>query len=183
MLTSIKSLYMHSEVCVRVNSTTTKPFEVTAGLRPGCSLSPILLLIYMDKIVKKSESCGRVKIGDCTVQRLIFADDLVLLDSTQNTLPPFVLTYLCESACSTLTAKYRSCISNIETVLRSTLTNIEPQLNLVCKSKQLHPSYHINVFAILLFVSNKLLNCKLVGIAGINSSDGRVSDLRAVDLG
>ena len=54
------------------------------GLRQGCSLSPIVFLIYMDRIVKKSESCGGVKIGDCTIQRLLFADDLVLLDSTQN---------------------------------------------------------------------------------------------------
>ena len=38
----------------------------------------------MDRIVKKTESCGRIKIGDCTLQRLLFADDLVLLDSTQN---------------------------------------------------------------------------------------------------
>ena len=75
---------MHSEICVRVNSATTKPFRVSVGLRQGCSLSPILFLIYMDKIVKKSESCGGVKIGECTVQRLLFADDLVLLDSTQN---------------------------------------------------------------------------------------------------
>ena len=54
------------------------------GLRQGCSLSPILFLIYMDRIVKNSASCGGVKIGDCTVQRLLFADDLVLLDSSQN---------------------------------------------------------------------------------------------------
>ena len=40
--------------------------------------------MYMDTIVKKSESCGGVKIGECTVPRLLFADDLVLLDSTQN---------------------------------------------------------------------------------------------------
>ena len=39
----------------------------------------------MDKIVEKSEFCdGGVKIGDCTVQHLLFADDLVLLDFTQN---------------------------------------------------------------------------------------------------
>ena len=38
----------------------------------------------MDRIVTKSESCGGVKVGDCTVQRLLFADDLVLLDSTQD---------------------------------------------------------------------------------------------------
>ena len=75
---------MHSEVCVRVNSATTKPFRVRVELRQGCSLSPILFHIHMDRIVKKSESCGGVKIGHCTVQRLLFADDLVLLDSTQN---------------------------------------------------------------------------------------------------
>ena len=84
LLTAIKSLYMHSEICVRVNSATTKPFRVSVGLRQGCSFSPILFLIYMDRIVKKSESCGGVMIGECTVQRLLFADDLVLLDSTQN---------------------------------------------------------------------------------------------------
>ena len=36
-----------------------------------------------DRIVRNSESCGVVKIGDCTVQRQLFADDLMLLDSTQ----------------------------------------------------------------------------------------------------
>ena len=81
---AIKSLYMHYEVCVCVNSATTKPLRVSVRLRQGYSLSPILFLIYMDRIVKKSESCGGVKIGECTVQRLLFADDLVLLDSTQN---------------------------------------------------------------------------------------------------
>ena len=83
-INAIKSLYMHSEVCVRVDSATTKLFRVSVGLRQGCSLSPILFLIYMDRIVKQSESCGGVKIGECTVQRLLFADDLVLLDSSQN---------------------------------------------------------------------------------------------------
>ena len=54
------------------------------GLRQGCSLSPILFLIYMDRIVKKSESRDGVMISECTVQRLLFADDLVPLDFTQN---------------------------------------------------------------------------------------------------
>ena len=84
LLTAIKSLYMHSEVCVSVNSATTKPFRVSVGLRQGCFLSPILFLICMDRIVKKSKSYGGVKIGDCTMQRLLFADDLVPLDSSQN---------------------------------------------------------------------------------------------------
>ena len=47
LLTAIKSLYVLSKVCVRVNSATTKPFRVSVGLRQGCSLSPILFLIYI----------------------------------------------------------------------------------------------------------------------------------------
>ena len=85
-----------------------------------------------------------------------------------------------------LTAKYSSCISNIETVLRPASTiNTEPRLDLVCRRKRSHPSHYINVFAFLFFVSNKLLKCKLEDIAGINSSDGRVvkaSVSGAVDL-
>ena len=53
LLTAIKSLYMHSEVCVRGNSARTKPFKVSVGLRQGCSLSLILFLIYMDRIYEK----------------------------------------------------------------------------------------------------------------------------------
>ena len=58
LLTVIKFLYVHSEVCVRVTRATMKPFRVSVGLRQGCSLSPILFLVYMDRIVKKSESCA-----------------------------------------------------------------------------------------------------------------------------
>ena len=62
---------------------TMTPSRVSVGLWKGCSLLPILFLIYIDKIVEKSESCGRVKIGECAMHRLLFADNLVLLDSTQ----------------------------------------------------------------------------------------------------
>ena len=87
LLTGFKSQYMHCKVglCVRVNSVTRNyPFRVSVGLRQGCSFSSILFLIYTDRIVTKSEFCGGVKIDTCTVQPQLFADDLVLLDSTQN---------------------------------------------------------------------------------------------------
>ena len=98
LLTSVKSQYMHFVVCVRVNRAATKPFRVSVGLRQGCSLSPILFLIYMERIVQKSESCGGVKISECSAQRLLFADDLVLLDSTQNGLQQALYRY--SDACS-----------------------------------------------------------------------------------
>ena len=38
----------------------------------------------MDRIERKRKSCGGEKIVDCSVQRLLLADDFVLLDSAQN---------------------------------------------------------------------------------------------------
>ena len=80
----LRSCSLADVVCGRVNSATMKPFGVSVRLRQGYFLSPNLFLIYVDRIVKKSESSGGVKNGECTVQRLLFAHDLVLLDSTQN---------------------------------------------------------------------------------------------------
>ena len=40
----------------------------------------------MDGIVKKSESCGGVKNGDGTVQRMLFTDDFAPLESIPNSL-------------------------------------------------------------------------------------------------
>ena len=67
-----------------------------------------------------------------------------LSDSAVTALLPFVSTYLCKPAFSTLTAiktKYRSSLSNIETALRPALTNIKPRLDLLCSRKQSHPSH------------------------------------------
>ena len=113
--TAIMSLYMHSEVCVRVDNATTKPFRVSVGLRQNCSLLPILFLVYVDRIVKKSESCDGVQIGDCTVQRLLFADDLVLLNSTQNGLQQALDRF--SDACSVAEMKIGS--TKTETMCRS----------------------------------------------------------------
>ena len=50
LLATIKSLYKQSEVYVRVNRTKTKSFCVSVSLQQGCVLSPLLFIIYMDKI-------------------------------------------------------------------------------------------------------------------------------------
>ena len=91
-------MYMHPEVYVRVNRVTNKDLGLCVRLRQGCSLSPIRFHFYMDGIVKKSESCGGVKNGDCTVQRLVFADDFAPLESTQNSLRKALIRF--SDACS-----------------------------------------------------------------------------------
>ena len=53
---------MHPEVYVCVDSVMNTDLGLCVGLRQGCCfLSPIRFHIYMDGIVKKSESCGEVK--------------------------------------------------------------------------------------------------------------------------
>ena len=82
--TGIKSLHMH--------------FEVNVELWQCCSVSPILFLIYMKGVVG-SKMRLVVNISDCTVQRLLFADELVQLDSTQNGLQQALDRFL--DVCST----------------------------------------------------------------------------------
>ena len=48
------------------------------------SLSPYRFHIHMNGIVRKNESCGGVKSGVCAAQRLLFADDPVPLEFSQN---------------------------------------------------------------------------------------------------
>ena len=68
----------------------------------------------------------------------------VLADLAKGVLLPFVSTYLCESAFSTLTSiktKYRASIKDVEIALRPALTNIEPRFDLLCKNMQNHAAY------------------------------------------
>ena len=84
LLRAIKSFYCRPEVCVRVNGKQSKPFYV--GDRPpqGCDLSPLFLIAYMNWIDKCSQADDCDTIGNCKISRLLFADDLVLLSSTES---------------------------------------------------------------------------------------------------
>ena len=84
LLMAIKSLYCQPEVCVRVNDKQSKSFNAGVGFRQGCVLSPILFIIYMNWMNKLSQSDECVTIGRCKISRLLFADNLVLLVSSES---------------------------------------------------------------------------------------------------
>ena len=64
--------------------------------------------------VKKSESCGGVKNGDCTVQRLLFADGFAPLDSSQNSLRKALIRF--SDACSVAEMKIGTGTMKTETL-------------------------------------------------------------------
>ena len=61
-------------------------FPVRVGLRQGCPLSPILFIIFMDRISRCSQGVEGVRFGDLRIGSLLFADDVVLLASSDRDL-------------------------------------------------------------------------------------------------
>ena len=54
------------------------------GLPQGCVLSSLLFIVYMNWIDKCSQADECASIGNCKISPLLFADDLVLLSSTES---------------------------------------------------------------------------------------------------
>ena len=103
LLRTIKSFYCRPEICVRVNGKQSKPFHVGVGLRQGWILSPLLFIVYMNWIDKCSQADECATIGNCKISRLLFADDLVLLSSTESGLQRALNSFA--DACNTVGIK------------------------------------------------------------------------------
>ena len=81
---AIKSLYCQPEVCSRVNGTQSKSFHVGVGLGQECASSPLLFIIYTNWMDKLSPTDECVTIGKCKTNKLLLADDLVLLVTSES---------------------------------------------------------------------------------------------------
>jgi len=78
----IKSLYKGFSWKIEIGNLVTKGFKGTKGLRQGCSLSPALFKIYLERVLRnwkrKCQPMG-IPIQNTYVYSLNFADDQVLL--------------------------------------------------------------------------------------------------------
>ena len=74
LLDNIKALYAGSKSAVRTPNGLTKWFCVKSGVRQGCVLSPLLFIIYMDRITKEANP------EPDTLNELLFADDQVIIN-------------------------------------------------------------------------------------------------------
>jgi len=83
LIGAIASMYSDSKSCVRILGRKSELFRVGAGLRQGCVLSPLLFIIYMDRIARRSLGQESVTIGNVSLSHLLFADDLAILTSSQ----------------------------------------------------------------------------------------------------
>ena len=99
LLKAVQSLYEKSEACVRVCREEGEWFEVGVGLRQGCVMSLWLFNLFMDAVMKEvREKAGAVGVMlrderrniEWKVDRLMFADDTVLLGDSEEKLERLV---------------------------------------------------------------------------------------------
>ena len=91
LLRAVKSLYDGNRACVRVEGELSPWFDVLSGVKQGCVMSAWLFILYLDSCLSslKESECG-VKLGDLNINCLLYADDAVLLASSESELQTLV---------------------------------------------------------------------------------------------
>ncbi|KAI3363672.1 hypothetical protein L3Q82_001297 [Scortum barcoo] len=95
LLRAVRSLYDRSRSLVRIAGSKSDLFPVHVGLRQGCPLSPVLFIIFMDRISRRSQGPEGVRFGNHRISSLLFADDVVLLASSSSQDLQHVLERVC----------------------------------------------------------------------------------------
>jgi len=83
----MRNLYFNQSGTVRTEHGNTEYFGVGKGVRQGCILSPALLNLYAEMIMRDTELDSPeegVKIGGRILNNLRYADDTTILAETEN---------------------------------------------------------------------------------------------------
>ena len=86
LLWAIRSLYCQSQSLVCIAGRKSDLFPVRVSLHQSCPLSPVLFIVFNGKISRHSHAADGVKFGGLLIPSLLFADDMVLLASSNSNL-------------------------------------------------------------------------------------------------
>jgi hypothetical protein len=85
----LKSIYESVESCVMVNGHLTDWFQIHAGVRQGCVLSPLLYALFINGLVEELNALNRgvaIEEGGQKLSALLYADDIVLVAANKQDL-------------------------------------------------------------------------------------------------
>ena len=87
MYQSLKAMYIGTESRLRINAQYSNWFNVSAGLKQGCILSPLLFNLFINDLAETLTQTGvGIPIGDKKMPVLMYADDLVVLAQSDDEL-------------------------------------------------------------------------------------------------
>ena len=79
----MKKMTECAKSAIKLDGETSKYFDILQGVAQGCTLSPTLLKVFIDDMIRAVEVTKQeVKVGGDTVSGLMFADDFVGLAET-----------------------------------------------------------------------------------------------------
>ena len=64
LLNTIKCIYRYMKFRIKFNDGICEPIHINRGLRQGCGLSPVLLNIYINKIIQEFKTVIKKGIGN-----------------------------------------------------------------------------------------------------------------------
>ena len=79
LLQDIESLFCRSQSLVCISSTKSNPFQVRIGLGKKPPIVNVLVIIFMDRIARRSQVSEGVKFDGLQIPSLLFVNDVVLL--------------------------------------------------------------------------------------------------------
>ena len=98
LVKAIKAAYKNVQGTVVIDGESSAPFKINKGIKQGDSLSPLLFIIVMDRILKSIrktstnlQTCiGQYQLTPIKVDSLLYADDIVLISDTQQKMKKLV---------------------------------------------------------------------------------------------
>ena len=92
--TPLESLYAGQEATVRTGHGTTDWFQIVKGVHQGCKLSPCLLNLYAEYIMRNAgleEAQAGIKIAGRNFNNLRYADDTTLMAESEEELKSLLM--------------------------------------------------------------------------------------------
>jgi len=82
----IKKLYWAQSANIRVEGEVGESVKIKRGVRQGCVMSPDLFSLYTEYIMRKIEGMPGIKVGGNNINNLRYADDTVLIATSEENL-------------------------------------------------------------------------------------------------
>ena len=85
MLQNIQAMYKNTEYLVKYKNGHLDPIFSYVGLKQGCPLSPMLFNLYIDDVINIfDDKCEPITFQGKEISHFLYADDLVILSSSEN---------------------------------------------------------------------------------------------------